>query len=121
MGGVPGCRAAMQNGVFIFLAESPMLRMSPEFPSRSLAKSKPTQRPTTNLVSELRGGKSPSDPQGLPLSVVVTTWARLWSGCPRDSREPQWLMRCYHLYRFTDARTGRMEVFPLWKNEIGDY
>ncbi|XGW23745.1 hypothetical protein V3C99_005732, partial [Haemonchus contortus] len=30
------------------------------------------------------------------------------------------LVRCYHLYRFTDARSGRMEVFPLWQGGIVD-
>ncbi|WKX88742.1 hypothetical protein Q1695_008399 [Nippostrongylus brasiliensis] len=30
------------------------------------------------------------------------------------------LVRCYHLYRFTDAKTGRMEVFPVWEGGIVD-
>ncbi|KAJ1346624.1 hypothetical protein KIN20_001489 [Parelaphostrongylus tenuis] len=28
------------------------------------------------------------------------------------------LVQSYHLYRYTDARTGRMEMFPLWKETI---
>lgn len=30
------------------------------------------------------------------------------------------LVRCYHLYRFTDVRSGRMEVFPLWRGGVVD-